>query len=159
MLLIEESAPTDAEPTERLVLNFEQRSKSRLRTRLASGEEAGLFLARGGILRGGDLLRGRDGRIVRVLAAPERLAEARCKTPLMLARAAYHLGNRHVPIQIGEGWVRFQADKVLQDMLAGLGVTVVEVVAPFEPEAGAYAHGHRHDDSPSAARIYEHRSS
>ena len=97
MLVIEQRAQPGARPTEQLILSFERRSKSRLRTRLASGEEVGLSLQRGVILRGGDMLLGDDGRVVQVVAAPEQLAEAICATPLLLARATYHLGNRHAP--------------------------------------------------------------
>jgi urease accessory protein len=127
-----------------LVLPFEQRQKSRLRTVLASGEEVGLFLERGTVLRGGDCLESDDGRIVRVVAADETLMEVRASDAGLLARAAYHLGNRHTPVQIGEGWLRFAADRVLADMLVGLGLTVSTLSMPFEPEAGAYAAGHTH---------------
>ena len=127
-----------------LALPFEQRQKSRLRAVLASGEEVGLFLERGGILRGGDCLESDDGRVVRVVAADEELMEARASDAELLSRAAYHLGNRHTPVQIGKGSVRFAADNVLAEMLRGLGLSVSALVAPFEPEAGAYAAGHHH---------------
>lgn len=127
-----------------LVLPFEQRQKSRLRTQLACGEEIGLFLERGTILRGGDCLKGEDGRVVRVVAADEALMEARSADTRALSRAAYHLGNRHTPVEVGEGWLRFAADHVLGDMVRRLGVAVAEISAPFEPEAGAYAAGHHH---------------
>lgn len=160
MLVIESRAGAGARPTEQLVLSFERRSKSRLRTQLASGEEVGLSLERGVILRGGDLLLGSDGRVVQVVAAPEQLAEAHCTTAALLARAAYHLGNRHVAVQLGDGWLRIQADILLQEMLTGLGIPVSEVVAPFEPEAGAYAHEPPPGagDPPAKARIHRYRS-
>jgi urease accessory protein len=126
-----------------LELPFELRSKSRLRTQLASGEDVGLVLDRGTILRGGDLLQADDGRIVRVIAAAEEVSSVRADNPWSLARAAYHLGNRHVALQVGEGWVRYLHDHVLDDMVRGLGFEVVVESAPFEPEAGAYgAHSH-----------------
>jgi urease accessory protein len=125
-----------------LVLPFEQRQKSRLRTTVRGGEEIGLFLDRGSVLRGGDFLQADDGRIVRVVAADEALLEVRCADAHALARAAYHLGNRHTPVQVGALWLRLAADAVLADMLRGLGATVTPVTAPFEPEAGAYAAGH-----------------
>jgi len=125
-----------------LVLPFEQRQKSRLRTRLKSGEEVGVFLDRGTILRGGDCLQGDDGRVVRVVAADERLMRVRAASPRALARAAYHLGNRHTPVQVDEAGLAFAADHVLGEMLRGMGLQVDEVTAPFEPEAGAYAAGH-----------------
>ena len=146
MLLIEASAPEGASASETLPLPFESRCKSRLRTRLASGEEVGLFLERGRLLRGGDRLLGKDGRIIEVVAAAEALMEAQSADPLQLARAAYHLGNRHVAVQVLSGSLRFARDHVLGEMLRGLGLPVAEIEAPFEPEAGAYgAHGgHRH---------------
>ena len=144
MLLIEARTALQDRHDEELKLPFDLRQKSRLRTRLASGEEVGLFLEHGAILRGGDYLKANDGRVVLVVAADEELMQVSCTTPFALARAAYHLGNRHVPVQIGEGWLRFQADEVLARMLRGLNATVVTLSAPFEPEAGAYAGGHHH---------------
>jgi len=125
-----------------LILPFEMRRKSRLRTTVKDGEEIGLFLPRGCLLRDGDSLQADDGRVVRVTAAPEDLIEVRCADADALARAAYHLGNRHTPVQVGAGWLRLAADDVLATMLIGLGATVTPVRAPFEPEAGAYAAGH-----------------
>ena len=131
-------APHDAE----IVLPFELRQKSRLRTTIASGEEIGLFLERGTVLRDGECLHADDGRVIRVVAADEDLLEVRCADADALARAAYHLGNRHTPTQIGIGWLRIATDDVLAGMLRGLGATVTSLRAPFEPEAGAYAAGH-----------------
>jgi len=158
-MLVIESRCDRAAHQEQLSLPFELRQKSRLRTKLASGEEAGLFLEHGSILRGGDCLRANDGRIVLVVAADEELMEAKCVTPFQLVRAAYHLGNRHVPVQIGDGWLRFQADDVLAQMLRGLKATVSKVSAPFEPEAGAYAGGHHHHsmDAKHSGIIHEFR--
>ena len=150
MLVIESRSAPQARHDEALSLPFELRQKSRLRTALVSGEEVGLFLEHGSVLRGGDYLRANDGRIVVVVAADEDLMEARCATPFELARASYHLGNRHVPVQIGEGWLRFQADEVLAQMLRGLKAVVTPLAAPFEPEAGAYAGGHHHQHSMDA---------
>lgn len=154
MLLIEALYEGTETPTERLELDFGYRTKSRLRAKLKSGEEVGLFLPRGTILRGGQKLLGKDGRVVEVLAAPEQLLEVRCADAFELARAAYHLGNRHVAVQLGEGWLRIQADHVLEGMLVGLGADVFPLCAPFEPEAGAYAHGHQHPGDGSGARIH-----
>ncbi len=159
MIVIEHRA-TDAAPpaAAQLVLPFDDRCKSRLRTRLADGGEVGLFLERGSILRGGDRLLANDGRIVEVVAAPEALMEVRSSNPLSLTRAAYHLGNRHVAVELGPTWLRFAADRVLGDMVMGLGFTVVEIVAPFEPEAGAYA-GHSHGEPTTpGARIHQYRA-
>lgn len=158
MLLIETLYTGDVAPTARLTLNFDARTKSRLRTQLADGEEVGLFLPRGTILRGGDRLQAADGRIVEVVSAPEDLIEARCADAFALARAAYHLGNRHVAVQVGAGWLRIQADHVLETMLTGLGAKVASLTAPFEPEAGAYAHGHHHAErGATEAKIHQYK--
>ncbi len=143
-----------------LTLPFDARQKSRLRTRLDSGEEVAIALPRGELLRGGDLVVASDGRVIEVVALPERLLHVVCDTPEALARAAYHLGNRHVPVQVGEGWLRIAEDHVLEGMLAGLGARATPVEAPFEPEAGAYGGGHHsHEGSRSAARIHEYGES
>jgi urease accessory protein len=125
-----------------LRLPFELRQRSRLRTKLVSGEEVALVLPRGEVLRGGDLVAASDGRVIEVLGAPEKLLHVACATPSDLARAAYHLGNRHVPVQVGEGFLRLAADHVLGDMLKKMGAEVSEIEAPFEPESGAYGHEH-----------------
>jgi urease accessory protein len=130
-----------------LALPFEQRQKSRLRTQVEDGEEIGLFLERGTVLRGGEFLEADDGRVVRVVAADENLIEVRCADADALARCAYHLGNRHTPVEVGAGWLRLAADDVLAGMLRGLGATVTPMRAPFEPEAGAYAAGHHSHSS------------
>jgi urease accessory protein len=135
-----------------LTLPFEQRTRSRLRVTLDDGSAAGLFLTRGSTLRDGDCLASDDGIAVRVRAAPETVSSVRCADPTLLARACYHLGNRHVPLQIAPGLLRYQHDHVLDDMLRGLGLEVTVEQAPFEPEPGAYighghsqAHHHQHD--------------
>ena len=160
MLLIESGAPEGAAASETLLLPFESRCKSRLRTRLASGEEVGLLLERGRLLRGGDRLLAKDGRIIEVAAATEALMEARSADPLQLARAAYHLGNRHVAVQVLPGSLRFARDHVLGEMVRGLGLPVHEIEAPFEPEAGAYGahggHGHSADGEGRVPRIHDH---
>ncbi len=139
---LERAAHVDGE----LLLPYDQREKCRLRAHLASGEEVALFMVRGSVLRDGELLTGADGRVVRVVAAPEAVYAIGCATPLILARCAYHLGNRHTQVQIGDGYLRIRADPVYKDMLEGLGARVEQVTAPFEPEAGAYSGGaHSHD--------------
>lgn len=131
----------------RLVLPFDLRSRSRFRARLVGGEEVGVVLARGQILRGGDLLLTDDGRVVEVGAAPEWVSTLRAQDARLLARVAYHLGNRHVALQIGEGWLRYSHDHVLDEMARGLGAQLSVEQAPFEPEAGAYhAGGHSHGE-------------
>ena len=130
--LLNESAKSDAT----LTLSFEQRQKSRLRVTLDSGEEVGLNLPRGTVLRSGDQLRAEDGCVIEVCAAAEPVTTAFTEDAHLLARAAYHLGNRHVALQIG--WVRYLADHVLDAMVGGLGLGIVHEERPFEPEIGAY---------------------
>lgn len=146
LLQINERITPGTEFDERLVLPFDRRQKSRLRVTLESGIEAALQLARGTILRGGDRLRTGDGRIVQVIAADEPVLHVTASDAQQLMRAVYHLANRHVPLQIGDGWLRLESDHVLKEMLLGLGMTATERSAPFEPEAGAYGGGHRHHE-------------
>ena len=134
-----------------LKLPFDSRQKSRLRTKLVSGEEVALLLPRGEILRGGDLVTASDGRVIEVVAEPEKLLHIESDS---LPKVAYHLGNRHVPVQIGDGFLRIAADHVLCDMLLGLGAKVEELEAPFEPESGAY--GHQHDEMGHGGKIHDH---
>jgi len=128
-----------------LPLPYEYRQKARFRTKLADGTDAGWFLEHDGRpLRGGDCLLAEDGRVVRIVAKPEDVLHVTATNAVELTRAAYHLGNRHVQLQVGDGWLRLLDDYVLADMLAQLGVTAQKIVAPFEPEAGAYGGGHHH---------------
>ena len=138
----------------KLELPFDARQKSRLRTKLASGEEVALMLPRGEVLRGGDLVTASDGRVIEVVSQPEKLLHIETRE---LAKAAYHLGNRHVPVQVGDGFLRIAEDHVLEEMLVKLGAKVSHVEAPFEPEAGAYAggHQHQHDEMGHGGKIHE----
>jgi urease accessory protein len=167
MILFESVAPRDAAATETITLTFDARCKTRLRARLSGGEDCGIFLPRGTVLRGGDRIRTADGRTAEVVAANEPLIEARTADPALLARAAYHLGNRHVAVDLAPGLLRFPADHVLAEMLRGLGLKVAEVCAPFEPESGAYGaagahggpahpHGHSTDGEGRGPRIHDH---
>lgn len=131
-------------------LPFDLRQKSRLRVCTQSGIDAALFLERGVILRGGDLLKSDGGLVIQVIAAYEPVYDVFAADQKALMCAAYHLGNRHVPLQVGDGWLRLTQDYVLKDMLLGLGMRVVEQLAPFEPEAGAYGGGHRHQHEDDA---------
>jgi urease accessory protein len=137
----------------RLELPFEARQKSRFKAKLASGEEVGVMLPRGEILRGGDLVTASDGRVFEIAASPEQVFHIQCTDAKALARAAYHLGNRHVPVEVGDGYLRIAEDHVLERMVEGLGAKVTRMTAPFEPEAGAYGGvGHEH----GAAKIHDH---
>jgi urease accessory protein len=130
-----------------LTLSFEARRKSRLRASLDDGREVAVFLARGTILREGDCLCDDDERVpVVVRAIAETLSVAHTTDRHLLARAAYHLGNRHVPLQIGPDWLAYGHDHVLDDMVRALGLAVIVEQRPFEPESGGYSHGHGHEE-------------
>lgn len=133
-----------------LVLPYHSRENSRLRTALSTGEEVAIFTERGTILRNNDLLKGDDGRVVQVVAAEEPTYKVTCKSAHDLLRCTFHLGNRHTQTEVGDGFVRIAQDTVLRRMLEGLGATVVEENAQFEPESGAYSGGgHGHGDEHS----------
>jgi len=153
MLFAESFAERDATADDRLVLSYDARRKSRQRVILASGEEMGYVFQAGTVLRDGDRLLTGNGLVIAVEAAPEQLLEVRAGDTCPLIRAAYHLGNRHVPVQLGEQYLRFQPDHVLGEMLLGLGCEVSEVEAPFDPEGGAYG-AHAHGDAHAAAHDY-----
>lgn len=134
-----------------LVLTYDTRKKSRFKAELTNGESLGVMLPRGRMLRGGDSLQDEAGNVICVVAAPEPVSLVSSNDLRALVRAAYHLGNRHVPLQVGDGWLRYQHDHVLDDMVLGLGLQVDYEQAPFEPEDGAYSgaasegqHGHSH---------------
>ena len=144
-------------------LDWDVRQKSRFATTDSQGRELAVFLPRGQAVRGGDVLVAEDGSLIRVLAAPQKvLCISACAvhgTPFDLMRAAYHLGNRHVPIELQPDHLKIEPDHVLAEMLRSMHMTVVEADLPFEPEGGAYGghvtndghshhhhgHGHAHD--------------
>jgi urease accessory protein len=111
---------------------------------LDDGTEAGLFLPRGTVLRQGDRLRASNGKVILIRAAAELVSTVTSSDPLALARAAYHLGNRHVALQIESDRLHYLHDHVLDAMLEQIGLSVIQQQAPFEPEAGAYDGGHQH---------------
>ncbi|MCS7101500.1 MAG: urease accessory protein UreE [Burkholderiaceae bacterium] len=147
-----------------LRLTYDERVKSRLAALCEDGVGAAITLPRGSVLRDGALLAGPDGEYVRVQAAPQPLACARSACRLHLLRAAYHLGNRHVPVQLAEDHLLFERDAVLERMLQGLGLRIEHVEQPFDPEGGAYeghAHGHthrHHEPDPVSATLGEQLS-
>jgi urease accessory protein len=143
-----------------LTLPFDQRQKSRLRAKLDNGEEVGLMLPRGSVLRGGDCLCAEDGTVIQVQAAAESVTTAKTQNPTLLARACYHLGNRHIPLQVGNQWLRYLHDHVLDEMVEKLGLSVCHEAAPFEPEGGAYGGGgHHHSHEHSHDESHEHKHS
>ncbi|MCU0518823.1 MAG: urease accessory protein UreE [Oscillatoria sp. Prado101] len=144
MLTLTQRQPADPQAAADLTLALTafERTKSRHRLEINS-QLVSIQLPRGTVLRHGDLLAPAAGDLlVRVIAFPEPVLTVTAKTPLDLLRAAYHLGNRHVPVEIAPTYLRLSPDPVLKAMLEQLGVEVREEVAPFEPETGAYGHSH-----------------
>lgn len=128
-----------------LALTAEERTRSRHYFETESGQGIYLRLPRGTVLRHGDLLQSEDQNcLVRVIAKPEPVLIVTAKTPLDLLRAAYHLGNRHVPLEVTETYLQFSPDSVLQSMLEQMGLQVTPAVSPFQPESGAYGQVHHH---------------
>ena len=138
-------ASSSNKPDTTLTLGKDLREKSRLKVTLDDGREGGLFFAKGTSFQDGDVIVSTDGEtIVEIKAAPETVSEVHCDDTLLLAKACYHLGNRHVPLQINAGVLRYQHDHVLDDMVRGFGLQVFTKEAPFEPESGAYSGGGHH---------------
>lgn len=126
-------------PTEALVLNYTTRQRSRFVASSTLGRELAVILPRGSKLACGDRLSVEDGSVVRVEAIAESVTLVECPTWGDVARACYHLGNRHAPVQIGEGGVTYLVDHVLDDLMIAIGLRVAHAHLPFEPEPGAYA--------------------
>ena len=163
---------TQRAPT--IELDWDARQKSRFSATDSQGRALAVFLPRGTAVRGGDVLVAEDGSLVRVLAAPQIVLRitpcAQHGSPFDLTRAAYHLGNRHVPIELTPEYLQIEPDHVLADMLRAMHLTVTEVQAPFEPEGGAYGghvtndghshhhhgHGHHHDHDHEHGGHHEH---
>lgn len=151
-------------------LDWDVRQKSRFAATDSQGRELAIFLPRGQAVRGGDVLVAEDGSLIRVLAAPQKVlyitACAEHGSPFDLMRAAYHLGNRHVPIELQPDHLKIEPDHVLADMLRSMHMTVVEADMPFEPEGGAYGghvtndghshHHHSHADGHDHGHAHSH---
>ena len=147
-----------------LDLDWDTRQKSRFGATDSAGRELAVLLPRGSVLRGGDVLVLDDGSLVRVQAAPQPVLQVRhCSahgSPFDLLRAAYHLGNRHVPLELQPDLLQLEPDPVLADMLRRQHLIVSEAQAAFEPEAGAYGegagHGHHHGHAHSHGHDHDH---
>jgi urease accessory protein len=134
------------EPADTVVLEFDDRHRRRMAMTGTRGLEFLLDLPEVVALRGGDALVLEDGRLIEVVAAAEPLLEIRCRDTMHLVRIAWHLGNRHLPMQVMAKGLRIRRDHVIEEMVRGLGARVIEIEAPFDPEGGAYAGGgHAHD--------------
>ena len=137
----------------RIELDWDVRQKSRFDATDSEGRSLGVFLPRGTVVRGGDVLVAQDGSLIRVMAAPQAVLRitycTRHGTAFDLTRAAYHLGNRHVPIELAPDHLKIEPDHVLADLLRAMHLIVNPVHEAFEPEGGAYAagaHDHAHGD-------------
>ena len=151
-----------------ITLDWDTRQKSRFDATDSTGRQLGVFLPRGTVVRGGDVLVAEDGSLVRVEAAPQKVlritACAEHGSPFDLMRAAYHLGNRHVPIELKPDHLKIEPDHVLAELLRAMHMTVTEVQEPFEPEGGAYGdnammghdHGHGHLHTHSHGNSHDH---
>jgi len=149
-------------------LDWDVRQKSRFDATDSQGRALGVFLPRGSVVRGGDVLVAEDGSLIAVKAAAQPVLEVRAcaehGTPLDLLRAAYHLGNRHVQLEVQPDHLKLEPDHVLADMLRQRHLIVTETQAAFEPEGGAYAaggghahgHGHGHDHAHGQEHAHEH---
>ncbi len=138
-------------------LTFDLREKSRLRVQSTCGADIGISLRPGTMLRHGDVLALSDGRIAQIIAAQENVMEVTVPAAQKLAAIAYHIGNRHVPMEVGDGFLRLLPDHVLRAMIEGLGGVVQTTTARFNPESGAYGHSHihhSHDDLGHGGRIH-----
>ena len=146
-----------------ITLDWDVRQKSRFESTDSAGRQVGVFLQRGQVVRGGDVLVGEDGSLLQVLAAPQAVLRiTHCTahgTPFDLTRAAYHLGNRHVPIELQADHLKIEPDHVLADMLRSMHLIVNEVSESFEPENGAYGeHGGGHHHGHGDAHGHDHHA-
>ena len=142
MITLDRKLPPGSHATETVTLTYEARRKSRHKVVLDGGTEAGVILPWGQTVRHGDVLGSPDGRAVRVVAAAEPVMLVHASHPRELARVAYHLGNRHVAVEVGDNVLKLSPDHVLRAMVEGLGAQVELATQPFEPEVGAYGHAH-----------------
>jgi len=156
-------APVLLKRASEVSLDWDVRQKSRFDATDSGGRSIGVFLPRGTVVRGGDVLVAEDGSLIRVVAAPQAVLHiSHCPqhgTPFDLTRAAYHLGNRHVPIELKSDHLKIEPDHVLAEMLRAMHLIVREDVLAFEPEGGAYSaqgHAHGHSHSHGHAHGAEH---
>jgi urease accessory protein len=156
------TADPQAEVVGTLCLTADERTRSRFRYDLPDGTIVHLQLPRGTVLQDGDLLRSADGETWRITAKPETVLTVSATTTLNLMLATYHLANRHVPLEVTADYLRLAPDSVLKAMLVEqLHVKVIEEIAPFCPQAGAYQahahdHSHKHDHDHDHSHDHEH---
>jgi urease accessory protein len=149
-------------PADCVVLGYDDRYRRRMMMTGVAGTEFLLDLAEAVALRGGDALVLEDGRLIEVIGAPEPLAEIKPLDGNHAMQIAWHLGNRHLPVQFVGMRIRIRRDTVIEDMLEGLGAKVIIIDAPFDPEGGAYAkaphahgaHDHHHAEHVQADHVH-----
>ncbi|WAL59725.1 urease accessory protein UreE [Thermocoleostomius sinensis] len=161
MLTLTHRSPVDPKGAVSLTLSLtaEERTRSRHYFQTDDGQGVYLRLPRGTVLRHGDVLQSEDRQtLVQIVAKPEPVMTVTAATTIDLLRAAYHLGNRHVPLEVTETYLRLSPDPVLKSMLEQMRLHVTEAQLPFEPEAGAYGHtaSHGHAHAPSATHVHDH---
>ncbi|WP_066962182.1 urease accessory protein UreE [Microbulbifer sp. Q7] len=143
-----------------VVLDHLQRDRGRLRAQATDGSEVRIFLERGKPLQVGEILQSQCGKLVEVVGAEEPVTTARCEDWFLFSRACYHLGNRHVKLQLGNAdsgrWLRITPDHVLEEMLELLGLSLTREHAVFVPESGAYSGGHAHGHSSGHQHSHGH---
>lgn len=153
-------APALVKRASTIELDWDVRQKSRFDATDSTGRSLGVFLPRGTVVRGGDVLVAEDGSLIRVIAAPQAVLKiTHCTqhgTPYDLIRAAYHLGNRHVPIELKPDHLKIEPDHVLADMLRAMHLIVHAVEEAFEPENGAYAAGGHHNHAEHSHGEHSH---
>ena len=153
-------APALVKRASTIELDWDVRQKSRFDATDSTGRSLGVFLPRGTVARGGDVLVAEDGSLIRVIAAPQAVLKiTHCTqhgTPYDLIRAAYHLGNRHVPIELKPDHLKIEPDHVLADMLRAMHLIVHAVEEAFEPENGAYAAGGHHNHAEHSHGEHSH---
>ncbi|MGX7705144.1 urease accessory protein UreE [Methylobacterium sp. Gmos1] len=154
--VIRRDALGPGEIVDRIVLDSGDRHRRRMAMRGVGGLAFLLDLPEPAVLDDGDALRLEDGRLVWVEAAPERLLEIRAPTDHALKRLIWHIGNRHIPAEIGTDALWIAYDHVLAAMVEGLGGTAIPVERPFRPEGGAYAGGHAHEHSHDHGHGHHH---
>ena len=167
MLTLTHRSPVNPDRSASLILSLtaEERTRSRHYFQTDDGQGVYLRLPRGTVLRHGDILQSEDQQtLVQIVAKPEPVMTVTAATAIDLLRAAYHLGNRHVPLEVTETYLRLSPDPVLKAMLEQMGLHVTEAQLPFEPEAGAYghasshtsSHGHSHSSDPAHDHAHDH---
>ncbi|MEP2653880.1 MAG: urease accessory protein UreE [Paraglaciecola sp.] len=150
---------THDEIQDTITLDQDTRKKARIKTTTDKGQALGIFMERGHPLLIGEVLKTECGQLIEVKGQAEEVSTAIASDWMSFSRVCYHLGNRHTSLQIGEKWVRFKPDYVLEELAENYGLTIDKTPAIFEPENGAYgktSHGHAHSHSHEQDKSHSH---